>query len=334
MKYSIIIPVYNSAEFVLKPLNSLKNQKYQNLEIIVVNDGSTDNSEEVILDFKKSNPKMNIIYKRNENAGPSSARNTGIELATGDYMCFLDSDDTYNENLFQELEEMIVDEDIIYWGFLSVDEEGKVREGYCYSDFYQYVDNLTGIEAAKKKCTKELWINNCDILYKTSLVKENNLRYLEGVYAGEDANFIYNALFNAKKVRVLPKPYFEWTHRETSLSRVKFNERYLTEFKAIEDNLKYIEDHNIPEVYDYIYSLYYHTRAIIGKKLVKSLKWYQGFKFVKLARRYIPKIKKRKPLIFNKKQKVECGIYRFSKLFFFYFVKFYYATHKYKLAAD
>ena len=103
MKYSVIIPCYNAEEFILRPLTSLKDQLYKNIEIIVVNDGSVDKSEEVILDFIKNNPKLDIKYQRIENSGPSKARNTGIDLSTGDYICFLDSDDSYDIHLFVKM---------------------------------------------------------------------------------------------------------------------------------------------------------------------------------------------------------------------------------------
>ena len=327
MKYSIVIPCYNSEQFILRPLNSLKKQVYKNLEIIVVNDGSKDNSEQVILDFIKDNQKLDVKYRRIENSGPSTARNVGIELATGDYICFLDSDDYYDEHLFEELEKIAAkDVDVIYWGTDERNEEGVLVDEYQNS--FKYEDDLTGVEAAKKKYLKEIWLNNCNEVYKLSIIKDNNIRYLDGVYAGEDANFIYRCLFNSKKVKVLNKNYFHQVVRSTSLFRDKFSDKFLTEFTAIENTLQYIKDHNIPDLYDYLYSDYYHTRINVAKRLVRNLKCGQGCKFKKLCKQYIPQIKKRKPLILNRKQKTETKIYNFSKILFFWFVKFYDKTHK------
>ncbi len=327
MKYTIVIPAYNSEKFILRPLNSLKNQEYKNLEIIVVNDGSKDNTEQVVKDFIKDNPSMDIKYRCIENSGPSTARNIGIDLATGDYICFLDSDDYYDEKLFKEVDEMISsDIDILYWGTDEHNEDGQLLDEY--QNMFKYVDNLTGIEVAKKKYTKEIWLCNCNEIYKLSIIKDNNIRYLDGVYAGEDANFIYRCCFNAKKVKCLAKNYFHQVVRSDSLFRDKFSEKFLTEFTAIENTLQYIEEHNIPEVYPYIYSLYYHTRVTVAKRLVNNLRWYQAGKFQRLNRKYIPKIKKKKPLIFNKKQKIETRIYNFDKVLFFLFVKTYFHLKK------
>lgn len=327
MKYSIVIPVYNAERFISKALECLKDQTYKDIEIVVVNDGSTDNSESLILDFQKNNPSLAIKYQRNENAGPSNARNTGIELATGDYICFLDADDYYDIHLFEEIEKMISkDIDVIYFGFNEYNEEEKTL--FEFTSTFKYFESLTGIEACKKKYLKETWLNNCNEIYKLDLIKKNNIRYLEGVYAGEDANFIYRCLMNAKVVKSLPKEYFYHVCNDSSLFHIPFSDKNVTEFKAIEHTLNYIKENNIPELYDYIYSLYYHTRVTVSKKITTSVKWTQYCKFNKLVKQYIPKVKKPKVLYFNKKQKLETTLFNCSRLLFFWFVKFYYATHK------
>ena len=327
MKYSIVIPVYNTEKYVSKALESLKNQTYKDIEVVIVNDGSTDNSESVILDFKKSNPSFNLVYKKNENAGPSTARNTGIDLATGDYICFLDSDDSYDVHLFEEIDKMISkDTEIIYFGYNDYSESGELLDKF--TDDFKYFDNLSGIELAKKKYYKECWPHNCSVIYKLSFLKEKNIRYLEGVYLGEDTNFIYKALMSAKTVRCLPKEYFYHTVVEGSLFTSAFSIKNVTEFKAIEDTLNFIKENNITEMYDCMNTLYYYTRVTMAKKIVTSVKGSQYCKFNKLVKEYIPSMKKPKVLFLNKKQKFETKLFRFSRFIFFYFVKFYYKAHK------
>ncbi len=327
MKYSVVIPVYNAEKYILKALECLKEQTYKGVEIIVVNDGSTDKSEELILGFKKSNPSIDIKYQRNENSGPSKARNTGIDLATGDYICFLDADDYYDVHLFEEIEKVISrDIDILYFGFNEYDEQGK--QLMTFTDDFKYFPKSTGMEIAKKKYLKETWLNNCNEIYRLDLIKKNNIRYLEGVYLGEDANFIYKCLLNAKVVECLPKELFYHICNDKSLFRNEFSMKNVTEFKAIENTLDYIKEHDYLEFYDYIYSLYYHTRVTVAKKMIESLRWHQGFKFKKMVKSYIPKVKKPKELYFNKKQKFETRLYIFSKLMFFCFVKMYQSIKK------
>ena len=126
----------------------------------------------------------------------------------------------------------------------------------------------------------------------------------------------------------MKKDYFHQVVRGNSLFRGSFSEKHVTEFIAMEDTLKYIQDNNVPEMYDYIYTDYYHTRINIAKRIVRSLKWYQGIKFQILNKKYVKKIKKRKPLMLNKRQKIETNMYKFDKILFFFFVKFYDRTKK------
>ena len=100
-KISIVIPVYNVEKYVSKCLQSVVNQTYRNLEIIIVNDGSTDNSVEIVKKYKKIDQRIKLINK--ENGGLSSARNAGISLVTGQYVTFIASDDWISSNYTDEM---------------------------------------------------------------------------------------------------------------------------------------------------------------------------------------------------------------------------------------
>ena len=104
MKYTIVIPAYNSEKFILRPLESLKKQEYKNLEIIVVNDASTDNSAEIAR--KHTDNVINI-----EHSGPVIARNIGLKHAHGEYVIFMDSDDVFVQNAIQNMKNEIKDND-------------------------------------------------------------------------------------------------------------------------------------------------------------------------------------------------------------------------------
>ena len=101
-KISVIVPVYNTEKYIKKCLDSIINQTYSNIEIIIINDGSTDNSELIINEYLKEYPDK-IKYYKKENGGLSDARNYGVTKATGDYICFVDSDDYIDINLFESL---------------------------------------------------------------------------------------------------------------------------------------------------------------------------------------------------------------------------------------
>ena len=102
-KISVIVPVFNTGKYIKKCLNSILSQKNVDYEIIVVNDGSTDNSDEIIKDYVNQHQEK-VKYYTKQNGGLSDARNYGITKASGDYLCFVDSDDYIDENLFANLE--------------------------------------------------------------------------------------------------------------------------------------------------------------------------------------------------------------------------------------
>ena len=105
-KISVIVPVYNTEKYVEKCLKSIISQEYVEVEVIVVNDGSTDNSANIIKQFELQYPNKVKCYDK-ENGGLSDARNFGVTKATGDYICFVDSDDYIDRNLFKSLEKYI-----------------------------------------------------------------------------------------------------------------------------------------------------------------------------------------------------------------------------------
>ena len=101
---SVIVPAYNSEKFVGKCIESIQNNTYQNIEIIIINDGSKDNTAAVVSEYAKADPRVVLINK--ENGGVSKARNTGIDVATGEYIAFLDSDDCYMEHFLEMMVEL------------------------------------------------------------------------------------------------------------------------------------------------------------------------------------------------------------------------------------
>lgn len=106
---SIIIPVYNKGRYVEQCLQSVSRQTYRNIEIIIVNDGSTDESEDICLLFCDAEPRA--LYKSTKNSGVSAARNTGLSLATGNWVCFLDADDFYADIFVEELLSCVIKQD-------------------------------------------------------------------------------------------------------------------------------------------------------------------------------------------------------------------------------
>lgn len=170
---SVIIPAYNVEKYIGELLDSLYNQTYKEFELIVIDDGSTDNTNQILQQYKEEKLKDMIIYKQ-ENKGQSSARNKGISLSTGNYLMFIDSDDLieydYIERLYKEA--IYSDADIVVCGYNEIDSKGfiEINKFYCEDwniDFDNGESHLFQYLSYAK-------------IYKKSFWNEYNMKYSEG----------------------------------------------------------------------------------------------------------------------------------------------------------
>ncbi|WP_429975388.1 glycosyltransferase family 2 protein [Enterococcus sp. DIV0086] len=222
---SVVIPVYNVEKYVEKCLDSVINQTYQNLEIIIVNDGSTDNSLSVCQKKKLSDSRIKLINK--ENGGLSSARNAGIECAQGEFICFIDSDDwielDYIEVLLNGMENTNVDISVIQ--MIKVKDFNKIAfqsESQTKWDIFEretamrelFSSNLIGYSANNK-------------LYRISLFK--SIRYPEGMLM-EDKGTTYRLIDSSTKVAVNGSTKYHYYLRDNSILRTDFNQKNFDSF--------------------------------------------------------------------------------------------------------
>ena len=181
-KISVIVPVYNTAKYVEKCLDSICNQKLNDLELIIVNDGSEDNSEAIIKKWMKNNEnKIKIKYLKKENGGLSESRNFAILYVTGKYISFIDSDDYISEDLYSNLEKYMDENiDLIKFKMQKVDGKENILEKLDGPVF----EECNGEEGYEKLCTNDKFLDPaCIYLYRTEFYKQNNFEYAKGTYA-------------------------------------------------------------------------------------------------------------------------------------------------------
>jgi glycosyltransferase involved in cell wall biosynthesis len=222
---SIIIPVYNVEKYIGRTIKSLQNQDYNNIEIIVVDDGSPDKSPEIIDSIAQNDCRIKVIHK--ENGGVSSARNAGLNIAQGDYVTFVDGDDW-------------VDEDYVSY-FLSAAEKyhseivlnkNNYREGH-----WKTKDRCTEIQS--EQVIEWIYLGKIFVavwnkMYKTSFLKEHNLHFDESIWYGEGMLFNIDCLQFIDKVTVCEKSVYHQTPNPNSAMR-KFNlESNLCGIKSLE----------------------------------------------------------------------------------------------------
>lgn len=179
IKVSIIIPVYGVEKYISQCLESVINQSYENIEIIVVNDGTKDNSMKIVEEYLLDE-RIKIINK--ENGGLASARNRGIEEATGEYIYFLDSDDWIEVNTIEVLVEESNNLDIIYSNFWYFDEKNQKKR----KNKEKIKSNMSMTGEYLLGYSTEIMVWNK--IYKKSFLEEKQLRFLEGIIH-EDEEF-------------------------------------------------------------------------------------------------------------------------------------------------
>lgn len=238
---SIIVPVYNVEKYLQKCVGSIINQTYQNIEIILIDDGSTDNSGKVCEELKDRDSRIRVIHK--ENGGLSSARNKGISVAKGRYLGFIDSDDYIEKEMFGSLYEAIkrTGKDVACCGRI-VDIFGE----YSNTEFSLAQEQVfTKTEAIKEVLYLEtIDVSACDKLYKRELFKE--IRYPEGKIS-EDAAVIFEILEASNGVVHVGKPFYHYVFRNNSITKSKYSEKKYDVINNLKKTQIFIEN-NHPEL--------------------------------------------------------------------------------------
>ncbi len=235
VKVSIIVPVYNSEKYIEKCLNSLINQTLKEIEIIIVNDGSTDNSLEIIRKFSDS--RIKIIDKAN--GGQSSARNKGLETVCGEYIGFIDSDDWIDLDYYEKLYSAAVkyDADIAMADFIRTgSNKHKIRLNLTEEKLYTTVeDKIQVAHALKEGCT-------CNKIYRKELVA--NLRFPEGMFF-EDGIFTIKTLFYSNKLVTVPGIYYYYYKNPKSTVNTMDAQKQADKEKSRREILAFFKSNNI-----------------------------------------------------------------------------------------
>lgn len=230
---SIIIPIYNVQSFLNECINSLLKQTYSNIEVLLINDGSTDKSEEICREYCKKDSRLSYFYQ--SNSGVSSARNKGINYSKGNYILFVDADD-YVEPSF--VEEMLAS--------LKINEVDCVQCGYkkkigdrVHIELRGQEYIISGNEITEGLLQCKGYGRTWCMLYKKNII--GNYRFNESLSLGEDSEFNLRVLNNAQRLFYINKPLY--TYRVSKNSTVKrYDKNYCEKYKKTADAvLKYSE---------------------------------------------------------------------------------------------
>lgn len=218
-KISIIVPVYNTESFLSKCIDSILNQQFKDFEIILVNDGSLDNSGKICDEYAEIDNRVRVLHIKNQ--GVSNARNRGIELARGDYIGFIDSDDWIDDEMYSDMINNLISysADIVMCGHVIFDGKNEHYIGFPWKQ-----DSVFKFEEIQKTvipsflAPMDIYGNKqqiimgsvCKCLFKQDLIKQNEILFDTQIKYTEDTVFILQSFSKAEKVIFINKPYYHY----------------------------------------------------------------------------------------------------------------------------
>lgn len=224
-KVSIIIPAYNCQETIERAIDSVLNQTYKNCEIIVINDGSTDNTINICDKYKKNN---NVIIISKRNGGPSSTRNNGLKKATGKYIMFLDSDDYYESTMVSEMITKIQENNQLvccnFFEFYNTKKDFSGVKPLKTKDIQLYIETLQ-----KNRIFNNIW----NKIYVSEIINKNNITFNEDIEFGEDYEFNLDYIKLVEQAELINEPLYNYYISSNSLT-TKYREN---EFQIRKHNI-------------------------------------------------------------------------------------------------
>ena len=300
---SVIVPIYNSEKYLDNTIKSIINQTYKNLEIILVDDGSTDKSYEICKKYQKKDNRIKLFHQKNK--GVSSARNKGIENSNGEYITFIDSDDLIDKRMYEKLFTAF-DNNIDY-----VFCDYKIKKNMVNNS--NKILDMTIYDKIYKSFPYDGGANWC--LYRKKIIKKYNIKFRENLFFAEDLDFLISYLIRCKKnIKYVDEKLYYYVNNSDSITKKedtklksKITKNYfeavkLNYYKII--NLKGIDKYKITNIFiDFIFHLFIKTKIIINKKeMVNELKKHKKY--------------------FNLKQKIYYFLIKINKKSLYYLLYF------------
>lgn len=240
MNISVIIPVYNARETIERAVGSITVHEYEPVEVILVDDGSTDGSSELCDELASQDERIKVIHK--ENGGVSSARNAGLEAASGEYVMFLDADDAVRFDTLQMMYRRGYD--LILGGFAKL-QDMSVTESYKPAEEMEYRDANEVASFIDRTITRRhsyLLNSACFKLFRLSIIRDHGISFDEKLRYGEDKMFVFSFLCHVDKVRTVPDVVYDYMLQPGSLSSDLVSDSHLSQLLLLLDRYRPLLD--------------------------------------------------------------------------------------------
>ncbi len=302
---SIIIPVYNVEKYLRKCLDSIINQTYKKLEIILIDDGSTDNSGKICEEYAKKDDRIIVIHK--ENAGVSSARNRGIELANGKYIGFIDSDDWIEENMYETLYQNLLqfDVDISMCNYSIIRNHKKTFHKHDLEDGILIDNKKEFFELLRLNYYKGFLWNK---LFKSEIIKEMRMR--EPIYVCEDLLFIAEVATKCKNFYFDNQCLYNYLIRENSAITGKVNHKKVSVLEAYKNIILIVKEYSKETMTKYEFDFFRWKNDITRQLKDKKLEEENDLLYKKLMKSNIIKPKEKIEILLRYRM---YGIYNFLR---------------------
>lgn len=293
---SIIVPVFNTEKYIRRCVESLLNQDYKNIEILLIDDGSGDKSGEICEEYSKNFSFVKTFHKTN--GGASSARNIGLSQIKGEFFCFVDSDDFVDSDYVGAMIKTAREKscDIVCTPRIKSSKTGVFERDFVIRDF---IYDLA--------CHYNFY--SCLKLFKTSLL--GKIKFDTRIKVGEDFDFTSQMLLKSRKIGLLSKPTYHYFYSDTSIMRSNFSEKFDSQRISYENFIKRCKKDYpqfLNDAYYYavlvLFGLYYRSRGVRG--------------FEKLNENYVKEISKFAPFIYKNplvRLKFKAVVFAFSNFF-------------------
>lgn len=256
---SVVIPMYNSQHYIRQTLLSIVNQSFRNFEIIVIDDGSTDESNKVARQVLDEYDHVNSTIIAEENKGLPGARNTGIRAAKGKYICFIDSDDILDKLHLESMFNLIEQDDLdVVHSFYELTSEGN-REGTKCSPVKGVVYSRGDVVSYALKRKPAIIV--CGFLIRLDFLKSNELFFNESLRYGEDSDYIWKTIFTCERIGCTKNATYKYLIHDNSIMKTISEEKaniFIEEFGKTIEYIKSLGNSNDAE----IEKIYY--REILG----------------------------------------------------------------------